>query len=468
MKNEIIMVPEAETDRQRAFADAFAALPERPRTYHIVTFGCQMNAHDSEKLAGILESMGLTEAADKREADFVLHNTCCIRDNAERKALGNVTWLKEVRKERPEMLIGVCGCMVQQPGMADRLLRRYPFVDIAFGTGNMYELPGMLYRAVTEKRRVIQVPSNESTLTEAVPVRRSSDHSAYVTIMYGCNNYCSYCIVPYVRGRERSRRMEDILREVECLRDRGVKEIMLLGQNVNSYGADVPGASFPKLLDAVARTGIPRIRFMTSHPKDLSQDLINVIVEHENICRHFHLPVQSGSDRILKAMNRRYTRDSYMEKLRALRAAVPGIGVTTDIIVAFPGEEEQDFEDTLDLVREARYDSAFTFIYSPREGTAAAKMPGAVAPDVAADRISRLIALQEEYTLKALDEMVGQTHPVLVTGPARRTGGEMTGKCGRNISINFPGEKSLEGRIVPVRVTGRKRTTLRGEVMDKA
>ena len=466
MSNEIIMVPEAETDRQRAFADAFAALPLRPRTYHIVTFGCQMNVHDSEKLAGILEGMGLKEAADKREADFVLHNTCCIRDNAERRALGNVTWLKEVRKERPGMIIGVCGCMVQQPGMADRLLRRYPFVDIAFGTGNMHELPGMLYKAVTEKCRVIRVPENESTLTEAVPIRRGSAHSAYVTIMYGCNNYCSYCIVPYVRGRERSRRTEDILREVCSLRDAGVSEIMLLGQNVNSYGAGIDGASFPKLLDAVARTGIPRIRFMTSHPKDLSQDLIDVIAEHENICRHFHLPVQSGSDRILKAMNRRYTRDAYMEKLRALRAAVKDIGVTTDIIVAFPGEEERDFEDTLSLVREAEYDSAFTFIYSPREGTAAAKMPGAVQPEVAADRIARLIAVQEEYTLKALDGMTGQVHSVLVTGPARRSGGEMTGKCGRNISINFPGEADLEGRIVPVRVTGRSRTTLRGEIVS--
>ncbi len=457
----ITYVTEAETARQEGFADAFAALPERPRTYYIVTFGCQMNAHDSEKLAGILDRMGMTPAPDKRQADFVLHNTCCIRDNAERRALGNVTWLKECRRENPGLIIGVCGCMVQQPGMADRLLRRYPFVDIAFGTGNMHELPEMLWRAVTEKCRVIRVPENESTLTEAVPIRRSSPFSAYVTIMYGCNNYCSYCIVPYVRGRERSRRMEDILAEVKALRDGGVKEIMLLGQNVNSYGAGT-GTAFPQLLGAVARTGIPRVRFMTSHPKDLSEDLIRVIAENENVCRHFHLPVQSGSDRILEAMNRRYTRETYMKKLEALRKAVPGIGVTTDIIVAFPGEEERDFEDTLSLTEEAAFDSAFTFIYSPREGTLAASLPGRVPPETATERIERLIALQEKSTLRALDGMIGQTVSVLVTGEARRGSGEMTGKCGRNISVNFPGDEALTGRIIDVEITGRSRTTLKG------
>ncbi len=467
MTQRILAVSSEEAQRQRAWADAFAALPRRPETYWIVTFGCQMNVHDSEKLAGILESMGMRQAAAKEDADLVLHNTCCIRDNAERKALGNVTWLREVRRTRPGMIIGVCGCMAQQPGMADRLLRRYPFVDLVFGTGNLYQLPELLYDAVTTGRRVIRVPENESVLPPALPIRRMGGNSAYLTIMYGCDNYCSYCIVPYVRGRERSRPPEDILREAEGLLKEGVLEITLLGQNVNSYGSREKLAwDFPRLLEELARLGVPRIRFMTSHPKDLSPELIRVIADHPNISRHFHLPVQSGSDRILKAMNRRYTRDAYLEKLRLLREAVPDIGVTTDLIVAFPGETQEDFEDTLSLVREAHYDSAFTFIYSPREGTAAAALPGRVDPGTATERIEELIALQEGITAQVLNSLVGTEQQVLVTGPARRGNREMTGKCDRNIAVNFPGEESLTGTFARVRITGVKRTTLKGETED--
>ena len=308
MREETIRISPEEMAAQARFARDFSRLPGRPRTYFIVTYGCQMNAHDSEKLAGMLEDMGLTAAPAREEADFVLHNTCCIRDNAERKALGNVTWLKEIKKVRPEMLIGVCGCMVQEPGMAEKLLRQYPFVDMAFGTGNIYRLPELLYRAVETRRRVVSVPEEQSTLIEGLPIRRESDFQAYVTIMYGCNNFCSYCIVPYVRGRERSRSADDILREVEGLQEKGVQEIMLLGQNVNSYGNDTPGGiSFPKLLRRLGQTGIPRIRFMTSHPKDLSDELIEEFAVNPALCRHMHLPVQSGSNGILQAMNRRYT-----------------------------------------------------------------------------------------------------------------------------------------------------------------
>ena len=466
-KEETIRISPEEMEEQRRFSREFAARADRPQTYHIVTYGCQMNAHDSEKLAGMLEEMGLSAAPSREEADFVLHNTCCIRDNAERKALGNVTWLKEIKKERPEMLIGVCGCMVQEPGMAEKILRQYPFVDVAFGTGNMHRLPELLLRAVETRRRVVAVPQEQSTLIEGLPIRRESDFQAYVTIMYGCNNFCSYCIVPYVRGRERSRSAEDILREVEGLQKKGVQEIMLLGQNVNSYGNDAAdGVSFPALLRLLGRTGIPRIRFMTSHPKDLSDELIEEMAVNPALCRHLHLPVQSGSNRILSAMNRRYTREAYLEKVEKIRKAVPGIGLTTDLIVAFPGEEEADFEDTLSLVRQVGYDSAFTFIYSPRTGTRAASMPGRIDPKTATARIEKLIALQEEMTARAFSSLIGQRESVLVSGHARRDPRQLTGKCSRNISVNFEGNPDSIGTIVPVRITAASKTTLRGEILE--
>ncbi|MBR1585968.1 MAG: tRNA (N6-isopentenyl adenosine(37)-C2)-methylthiotransferase MiaB [Clostridia bacterium] len=465
MREETIRISPEEMAQQQRFAREFAAREDRPQTYYIVTYGCQMNAHDSEKLAGMLEDMGLTAAPRKEEADFVLHNTCCIRDNAERKALGNVTWLKEVKKERPELMIGVCGCMVQEPGMADKLLRQYPFVDVAFGTGNIHRLPELLLRAVDTRRRVVAVPEEQSTLIEGLPIHRDSDFQAYVTIMYGCNNFCSYCIVPYVRGRERSRDESDILREVDMLQKQGVKEIMLLGQNVNSYGNDVPGGvTFPQLLRRVAECGVPRIRFMTSHPKDLSDELIAEIAENPALCRHLHLPVQSGSDKILTAMNRRYTRESYLKKVEKIRAAAPDVGLTTDIIVAFPGETDQDFEDTMSLVRSVGYDSAFTFIYSPRTGTRAASMPGRIDPAVATERIERLIALQEEMTQRRFSEMIGQTQSVLVTGQSKRSDRQITGKTSRNISVNFEGGADLVGQIVPVKITAAGKTTLKGKL----
>ena len=464
MREEIKRIPAEEIERQRAFARQVRFHPDRPKTYYIVTFGCQMNAHDSEKLAGMLEEMGLTAAEEKTQADLVLHNTCCIRDNAERKALGNVTWLKEIKKERPEMLIGVCGCMIQQPEMAEKVLRQYPFIDLAFGTGNLYRLPEYLLQAIENKERVIRVDQEASTVAEGLPVRRESAIKAYITIMYGCNNYCSYCIVPYVRGRERSRRSDDILREAEALAASGVKEIMLLGQNVNSYGLDsADSLSFAKLLRKVSETGVERIRFMTSHPKDLSDELIDEMAHNPVIAPHFHLPVQSGNDRILQEMNRRYTREHYLSRVRALRAAMPQIGLTTDLIVAFPGETEREFEDTLSLVEEVRYDSAYTFIYSPRKGTRAASMPGMIDPAVASERIERLIAAQERITGEILNGMRGKTEYVLVEGASRRRASQLTGKTGRNINVNFNGSEDDVGRIIPVRITGAGSNTLRGE-----
>ena len=464
MNDEIIRISAEEIERQRAYAAEFSALTDRPLTYYIVTYGCQMNAHDSEKLAGMLDKMGMTPAATRESADFVLHNTCCIRDNAERKALGNVTWLKEIKRERPDMLIGVCGCMVQEKGMAEKLLKAYPFVDLAFGTGNLHRLPELLLKATRERRRVVAVPEEQSTLIEGLPVHRESTFQAYVTVMYGCNNFCSYCIVPYVRGRERSRAADDIVRDVEALAQSGVQEIMLLGQNVNSYGNDLNGGlSFARLLHRVAQTGIPRIRFMTSHPKDLSDELIDELAVNQAVQRHFHLPVQSGSDAILKAMNRRYTRAQYLDRVRALRAAVPSIGITTDLIVGFPGESDADFEDTMSLVDEVGFDSAFTFIYSPRVGTVAASMKDQIAPELSTARIERLIALQETKTAAVFASMIGKTENVLVTGASRRDAAMMTGKGGRAISINFRGQADDIGRIVPVKITSASKSTLRGE-----
>ena len=453
-----------EIQHQKVFAQQVRFHPERPQSYYIVTYGCQMNAHDSEIIAGMLEEMGIMPAQDRTQADLVLHNTCCIRENAERKALGNVTWLKEVKKERPQMLIGVCGCMIQQERMATKLLKQYPFVDLAFGTGNLYRLPEYLLDVLNKKERIIRIDKDMNTIAEGLPIRYESPIKAYLTIAYGCNNFCSYCIVPYVRGRERSRLSDEIVKEAESLVASGVKEITLLGQNVNSYGSDSKNEiSFASLLHRVSQTGIERIRFMTSHPKDLSDELIREMAENPVIAPHFHLPVQSGNNRILHEMNRQYKREHYLERVEALRKAVPGIGLTTDLIVGFPGETEEEFLDTVSLVEEVRYDSAYTFIFSPRKGTKAADMPGQLDPAVASERIERLIAVQERITGEILSGMMGSTARVLVEGVSKRRDTQLTGKSERNINVNFNGDPSDIGHFVNIRITGAGSNTLRGE-----
>ena len=458
-----VKVTDEQLEEQRQFMREVRALPQRPRSYFVVTYGCQMNAHDSEILAGMLREMGMEEAPDRENADFVLFNTCCVRDNAERRALGNVTWLKEVRKRNPNLVIGVCGCMIQQPGMAEKIMKQYRFVDLAFGTSNLYRLPELLCKTLNSDRAVVEV-EDKDTIAENLPVRRLRQDAAYITIMYGCDNFCSYCIVPYVRGRERSRNMDDILREAEMLRNSGVKEIMLLGQNVNSYGKGmVGGATFAELLRRLDAMEIPRIRFMTSHPKDLSDELIDVMRGSLHILPQFHLPVQSGSDEILRQMNRRYTREQYLNRVRALREAVPGIGLTTDIIVGFPGETEEQFQDTMSLVKEVGYDSAFTFIYSPRKGTRAAAMAGQIDEAVATDRIQRLIALQDQCQKEAMARFLGQEEEGLVEGLSRRSDKAGSGKGRHGGSITLPGTEEDVGQIVRVRVTEIKNNTLMAE-----
>ena len=467
MEHHATYVTEAQREEQLKAIRAFREMEDRPESYFIVTYGCQMNAHDSEKLAGLLEEMGMSEAEDRTKADLVLFNTCCVRDNAERRALGNVTWLKELKKEKPRLLIGVCGCMVQQPGMAEKILKQYRFIDLAFGTHNLHELPGMLLRLCQQRTRVVSISHEEDLIAEGLPVKRLNAWHAYITIMYGCNNFCSYCIVPYVRGRERSRASARIIEEARELKAEGVKEIMLLGQNVNSYGLDMEGElSFAQLLAELDKVGIERIRFMTSHPKDISDELIDVMATSKHICHALHLPVQHGSNRILQSMNRRYTREKYLERVEAIRAKVPDISLTTDLIVGYPGETEEEFEETCSLVERVGYDSAFTFIYSPRVGTRAADMPDQIPESVSSRRIQKLIALQKEITHKRYAKYIGQVHNVLVEEASRRDENQMAGKNEYNITVNFPGDKSLVGQIVKVKITSAGESTLRGERVD--
>ena len=462
-RTAITVLPE-EMDRQKAFMEEIRLMPQKPESFFVVTYGCQMNAHDSEKLAGMLKEMGIREAADREEADFVIFNTCCVRENAERRALGNVTWLKEVRKKNPGLVIAVCGCMIQEPGMAEKILKQYKFINLAFGTSNLYRFPELLFRTLNTDRNTVVVEERD-VIPEGLPIARARKEAAYITVMYGCNNYCSYCIVPYVRGRERSREPQRILKEAEGLLQSGVQEIMLLGQNVNSYGKDLNSGrmSFAALLRELDRMGIPRIRFMTSHPKDLSDELIDAMGSCCHILPQFHLPVQSGSNRILKDMNRHYTRRQYLDRVRRLREAVPGIGLSTDIIVGFPGETEEDFNDTMSLVNEVRYDSAFTFVYSPRVGTRAAEMEGQIDPDVSKERIQKLIALQEELQQETMKRFVGMNEEALIEGFSRRSQLDVSGKGRHGISITVRGCAEDIGKIVHCRITGLKNNTLTAE-----
>lgn len=462
MSKEPVYVTKMEAQAQEDAAERVVARADRPETYCMVTYGCQMNAHDSETLAGMLETMGMTEAEDRTKADLVLFNTCCVRENAERRALGNVTWLRELKKSKPGLIIGVCGCMVQQPGMVERILKQYPFIDLAFGTHNQHQLPTLLETLLNGHKQVVSVTDQEQIIAEGLPSKRLAVYKAFITIMYGCDNYCSYCIVPYVRGRERSRRMDDILREAEWLMEGGAQEIMLLGQNVNSYG-NGGQETFPRLLAELDRLGVPRIRFMTSHPKDLSDELIDVMARGKHICNHLHLPIQSGSDEILTAMNRRYTRARYLERVETLRKAVPDIGLTTDLIVGFPGETESQFADTLSLVKEVGYDGAFTFIYSPRKGTRAAELPGQLPAEVSSERIQRLIRAMEKSTEAQHRSMIGQTEHVLVEGISKRDPGKVSGKGTRGITVTLAGDAAEIGTIIPVTITSAATNTLRAE-----
>ena len=430
--------------------------------YHIVTYGCQMNVHESEKIAGFLRAAGYAEESGIEEADIVVFNTCCIRENAENHAFGNIGALKKLKRRKKGMLIAVGGCMAQEPGKAELLVKKFPFIDIVFGTHNVAELPALIERKKREKKIVSLLEDRAETEDGAQPVRTSYPN-AWVNITYGCNNFCTYCIVPYVRGREKSRSAAVILDEVHSLVAAGYREITLLGQNVNSYRDGE--TDFPALLDAVASVeGKFRVRFMTSHPKDFSARLVAVMKKHDKICNLLHLPAQSGSSRVLALMNRRYTREQYLEKIALLRAEIPEAEVTTDLIVGFPTETEEDFEQTLSLVREADFSSAFTFIYSPRTGTKAAQMDGQIPEEVSKRRIARLIEQVNENTRRKSEAYVGKTIEVLCEDYDAKKGlylgREPLGRMGY-----FASETDRIGEFVQMKVTRANGVSLYGELL---
>ena len=432
--------------------------------YHIVTYGCQMNVHESEKMAGILHNLGYTETQEKEDADIILFNTCCIRENAENHAFGNIGALKKLKKQKPDLIIAVGGCMTQEKGKTDILKKKFPFIDIMFGTLNLEELGDLILQKQAQKKKVIKVREKEGEIVEFDGAYRTSYPNAWVNIMYGCNNFCSYCIVPYVRGRERSRKLENIVKEVQGLVKEGYKEITLLGQNVNSYGTDGGEATFAQLLDAVASIeGDFRLRFMTSHPKDFTEDVVKVMAKHRKICRLVHLPVQSGSNEILHAMNRRYTREKYLDEIRMLRSYFPEAEVTTDIIVGFPGETEEDYLQTEALVKEVDYASAFTFVYSPRQGTKAAEMPNQIPEDVQKDRIMRLVELVNSLTRKKSEKYVGKTVEILCEDYDEKKGlylgRDEFGRMGY-----FKSEQDVIGQFVKLHVTRANGISLFGEI----
>ena len=431
------------------------------------TYGCQQNEADSEKIRGYLAEMGYGFTQDEFQADVIVVNTCAVREHAEMRVLGNVGALNHTKKNKPEQIIAVCGCMVQQQHMAEKIKKSYPVVDLVFGPHELWRFPELLEQVMTRHKRVFATEDSSGAVAEGIPLRRDGKVKAWLSIMYGCNNFCSYCIVPYVRGRERSRASARILEEARQLKADGVREIMLLGQNVNSYGLDVEGElSFAQLLAALDEVGVERIRFMTSHPKDLSDELIEVMATGKHICHALHLPVQHGSNRILASMNRRYTRERYLERVNALRARVPDVSLTTDLIVGYPGETEEDFERTCELVREVGYDSAFTFIYSPRVGTRAADMPEQIDEATSSRRIQKLITVQKEITRERYARYIGQVHSVLVDEVSKRDEHQVAGKNEYNITVNFPGSPALIGQIVRVRITSAGESTLRGELLE--
>ncbi|EGT4142578.1 tRNA (N6-isopentenyl adenosine(37)-C2)-methylthiotransferase MiaB [Clostridium perfringens] len=438
------------------------------KLFCISTYGCQMNEEDSEKLSGMLKSQGYERTENKEEASIIIFNTCCVRENAENKVFGNLGQLKQLKKKNPNLVIAICGCMMQQVGMADKVLKTFPYVDIIFGTHNAHKFPEYLHRVLQEGVQVKEILNKEEGIVEGLPIDRKSDVKAFVTIMYGCNNFCTYCIVPYVRGRERSRKSEDIIKEIEELVSQGYKEITLLGQNVNSYGKGLEeDIDFAGLLRKVNEVkGLKRVRFMTSHPKDLSDDVIMAIKECDKLCEQVHLPVQSGSSRILKEMNRHYDREYYLDLVKKIKSEIPDVTLTTDIIIGFPGETEEDFLDTLRLCEEVGYDSAFTFIYSRRNHTPADKMENQIPDDIKHDRFNRLVeAINKKVVIKN-KEYEGKVVEVLVEGPSKNDETKLTGRTRNGKLVNFAGDEKLVGELVNLKIVRAQPFSLIGEIVE--
>ncbi|MEA4825187.1 MAG: tRNA (N6-isopentenyl adenosine(37)-C2)-methylthiotransferase MiaB [Clostridium sp.] len=437
------------------------------KKYYIDTWGCQMNEEDSEKISGLLKGIGYERTDIREESDIIIFNTCCVRENAELKVFGHLGALKALKRKNPDLIIVITGCMMQQSGMPDKVMKKFPYVDIIAGSYNSYKLPEYIERVKTEGNSIIEIWDKEKDIVEGLPVDRKSDVKAFVTIMYGCNNFCSYCIVPYVRGRERSREPENIINEIKDLVSKGYKEITLLGQNVNSYGKGLePEIDFAELLRRVNKVeGLERIRFMTSHPKDVSQELINAMAECDKVCEHGHFALQSGSSRILEKMNRRYTREDYLELVKKLRTAMPDIAISTDIIVGFPGETEEDFKETLSIVEKVEFDSAFTFIYSQREGTPAATHEEQVPEEIKHERFNRLVKVVNDCMAKKNKEYQDKIVEVLVEGPSKNDDTKLMGRTRTGKLVNFDGDISYVGKIVNIKITKAQSFSLVGDII---
>ena len=437
------------------------------KKYFLRTYGCQMNEHDGEQMASILEHLGMSACDDLEKSDVIVLNTCAIRENAHDKVFGYLGRIKHLKKTRPDVIVAIGGCMSQEEGVVENLKKHHPYVNIVFGTHNIHELGSMLLDAASEKQD-IEVYSIEGDVYEHIPYKRASEITAWVNIIYGCDKFCTYCIVPYTRGKERSRHLDEIVSEVEALKNRGYMEVTLLGQNVNAYGHDLKEkVEFSELLEAVAKTGIPRIRFVTSHPWNFTDKMIEVIAKYDNIMPYIHLPLQSGSDRILKLMGRKYTKNEYLDLFHKMKSQIPNVSITTDIIVGFPGETESDFESTLEVVEECKFDGAFTFIFSPREGTPAAKMKDDTPLEEKEERLQRLNNRINAFSKESNLRLLNQTVPVLVLGESEKDPTKVYGYTDTMKLVNVKAPKNTIGKIIDVKITDAKSFSLDGEINEK-
>ena len=445
----------------------YAAQNGRARLALTETYGCQQNENDTERIRGMLRDAGFEFTDDTHKADVVIYNTCAVRENAEQKVFGRLGILKHIKEERRDMIIGVCGCMVQQEHITEKIKKTHEQVDLVFGTHALYKMPELLYKAMNQKKTVVDIESSDGAIAEDIPIMREDTKKAWVSVMYGCNNFCSYCIVPYVRGRERSRMPETILAEVRELVDGGCTEIALLGQNVNSYGKDLDiDIDFADLMRMVNDIeGVERIRFMTSHPKDLSDKLIAAMAECDKVCKQLHLPFQAGSDNILKQMNRKYTKADYLAKIEKVKKAIPGISLSTDVMVGFPTETNEDFEETLDVIRKVEFDNIFSFIYSRREGTPAAKLDFVLTDEQIHANFNRLLEVQNEISKRKNEAYVGRIEKVLVDGVSKNDEETLSGRCDSSKIVNFKGDKSLIGKYINVKITEAHTWSLNGEIV---
>lgn len=438
------------------------------KKYYVRTYGCQMNEHDSENIRAILEEMGYTESLDYTQADIVILNTCAIRENAHNKVFGFLGRLKHQKRDNPNLLIGLCGCMAQEEVVVDEIMNKYKWLNFVFGTHNIHELPNVLNKAIVTQKQEIEVWSKEGDVIEDMPVKRDSTIKAWVNIMYGCDKFCTYCIVPYTRGRQRSRLPQDIIEEVNTLVKNNYKEVTLLGQNVNAYGKDFDEYNYnmANLLEDVAKTNIPRIRFVTSHPWDFTDDMIDVIAAYPNIMPYIHLPIQSGSNKILKTMGRRYTKEIYLELFNKIKSKIPNVAITTDIIVGFPNETEEDFNETLDVVNTCKFDLAYTFIYSKREGTPASRIEDHIALEEKEERLQILNNIVNKYAKENNEKLVGKIVPVLIEGISEKDNNKICGYTDNMKLVNISGSSEYIGKIVNVKITDAKSFSLDGEIIN--